>query len=350
MLRVRTGQSQMNFTQAESAVLKRVQEDIPLVRDPLGAMAAETGMDADGFIETLARMKQQGVVRNISGIFSAAALGYSSALVAFMVPGAFVENAAAVISAHPGVSHNYLRDHEYNIWFTLAVERPEQLRRTVDVLTGRCGAKDAIILNNEKMYKLGVRFAVDDENPPEGNYSGEGGADSGPLSGDEREAVRLLQIDMPLCACPFEKIIRDTGSALPVDDLLKIGASLKLRGALRRYSAVLRHRKAGFTANAMTVWRPASPELMDRAAGIFGRERAVSHLYARTVYPGRWEYPLFAMIHARDQAALDEIIRSFAAQTGITDYRVLRSIEEFKKERVTYFSQKFSDWNARENI
>lgn len=109
---------------------------------------------------------------------------------------------------------------------------------------------------------------------------------------------------------------------------------------MRRYAAVLRHRSAGFTANAMTAWKTGE-DFNDEA---FRECGAISHLYYRTIYPGRWEHPLFAMIHAKSKDELDGIIKDLSQKSGITDYLSLESIREFKKKRVTYFSDEFNEW------
>jgi hypothetical protein len=95
----------------------------------------------------------------------------------------------------------------------------------------------------------------------------------------------------------------------------------------------------------MTAWKPAAADVIDDNFPVFAGERNISHLYLRTVYPGRWEHPLFAMIHARTEDELASIIMRLTQKSGITDYIVLHSIEEFKKKRVSYFSEQISEWN-----
>ena len=113
---------------------------------------------------------------------------------------------------------------------------------------------------------------------------------------------------------------------------------------MRRYAAVLRHRKAGYTSNAMTAWKTGENFNPD----IFINKRPITHLYLRTTYPGKWEYPLFAMIHARSDDELKGIVNDLSKESGIDDYLVLNSLREFKKTRVQYFSEEFTRWK-REN-
>ncbi len=339
----------MNYTAEEKTLLTRVQRDIPLVPDPVSALARDTGLPVKRAADILARMKHEGVIRNISGIFNAASLGYVSSLVAFSLADADVDRAASLISSHPGVSHNYLRDHHYNLWFTLAVEGQGLFEKTVASLAAAARAREFLVLRNEKLFKLGVRFSLDGTGDDRASENGTAEtAPSGGLSPDEKEAVRLLQADLPLLERPFIRIIEERKGRLDEALLLATGNALKQRGVLRRYSAVLRHRKAGYRANAMTAWKPESVEQLERAAALMKNEPSVSHLYARTVYPGKWEYPLFAMVHASDENELSELVSRFSRETGIKDYLSLKSLKEYKKERVAYFSDRFNEWNTGE--
>ena len=82
---------------------------------------------------------------------------------------------------------------------------------------------------------------------------------------------------------------------------------------------------------------------------VFLSNKSISHLYRRTEHPGRWEHPLFAMIHARSDGELDGIIAALEERSGLSDYLVLKSLREFKKKRVTYFSPAFDEWK-KENM
>jgi DNA-binding Lrp family transcriptional regulator len=151
------------FSRAEERIINRIQEDIPLALDPFGRIADELSMPESELLETVARLKEKRIVRNISAIFNAHRLGYHSSLVAFSVAEEDVDAAVAVINAHPGVSHNYLRDHRYNIWFTLAVDMLTPLEETAAVLARMCRAADHLILRNEKLYKIGFMLRMGDD-------------------------------------------------------------------------------------------------------------------------------------------------------------------------------------------
>jgi DNA-binding Lrp family transcriptional regulator len=344
----------MVFTGLEQSVLNRVQHDFPLVRDPFTEMSRELSLHEDEFLTCVRSLKAGGVIRNISGIFNADRLGYVTVLCAFQVGDDDIDDAVRTINAHPGVSHNYLRKHRYNLWFTLTSESDEKLKKSVRFLREKTRAADHLLFKNERLLKIGLILHVggdelpDDARSPAPSSQNDPGYT--PLSDGERETIRLLQHDLPLEPFPFARLLSTDAGSLDEDSFLDHSRALREKRVLRRYCAVMRHNKAGFTSNAMTVWKPAGDTDLDRIARIFYARPSISHLYLRSAYPGEWEYPLFAMIHARSDGELDEIIRGLARESGLGKYQVLRTLREFKKERVTYFSPRFREWEAEAGI
>jgi DNA-binding Lrp family transcriptional regulator len=341
----------VNFTDRETSVLNRIQGDIPIVKTPFALLASELKQSESEVISIIARMRERGVIRNISGIFNAESLGYQISLVTFEVPVKYIDRAAEIINSHPGVSHNYLRDHRFNMWFTLAVSPENSFEKTVSILKRGSQARDSLILKKEMLLKIGLMLPVGNKPPSKKTENitevKHRIADARYLSDEERESIRLLQLDLPLEKRPFRSLIEKNDSILNEERLIKLGQSLKEEGIMRRYSAVLRHRDAGFIANVMTVWKPDDSADMGRIAEIFIREPSISHLYIRTVYPGKWEYPLFAMIHAKSSKIMQRTVERLARESGIYNYEVLTTLREFKKKRVSFFSSDFHTWQQQ---
>jgi len=332
----------MDFSREETLVLNRVQIGIPCTSEPFRVIADEIGLTEDEVLEIIVRLKKNNIIRNISGIFNGKKLGYFLSLVAFEVPAEKADAAAEVISSHPGVSHNYLRNHRYNIWFTLAEENEEDFSKTVEVLAVKAGASDYLVLKNEQLLKIGVFLNMGDNEetndltaPLSTEY-----ASYLELDDTAKDAVFLLQMDLPVEKTPFKKIAEKGKYINSEAQVLSYYLAFLESGIMRRYAAVLKHRSAGYTSNAMTAWKSDEKTDLD----IFVNEKSISHLYLRTVYPGRWEHPLFAMIHAKSKHELDGIIKTLSEKSGITDYLALDSLKEFKKKRVTYFSEEFKEW------
>ncbi|MBN2107617.1 MAG: Lrp/AsnC family transcriptional regulator [Deltaproteobacteria bacterium] len=336
-----------NFSKNEAAVLNYIQRSIPLVQRPFQKIGTETGLSEKAVLEIISRLKQQGIIRNIAAIFNGESLGYQLSLIAFEVPEACLKKAAAAINAHPGISHNYLRAHRYNIWFTLALEKSLPFDDAVEHIAQKAGARDFLILRNEKLLKIGLKLPIgDDYHAAEEAAAGLAPqrAEVRDFTDEERTAVLLLQTDLPIVARPFLELVNSAGEQLSESRLLELACQFEKQSVLRRFAAVLRHMQAGFHHNAMTAWKPKAGLPIEEQVKPFLDTMAVTHLYLRTLYPGRWEHPLFAMVHARTEAELDALIKSLSAASGLAECLVLKSLKELKKQKVMYFSPDFMEW------
>jgi DNA-binding Lrp family transcriptional regulator len=154
--------------------------------------------------------------------------------------------------------------------------------------------------------------------------------------------IRRLQGDMPVVPEPYAPAA--TALGIPQDRLLDHLAGMKERRLLRRVAAILFHRRAGFSANGMGVWRVPEERIMDigpRMAAF----RGISHCYQRPTYQD-WPYSVFTMAHGRSKEECDAILDAIAAETGIEDRATLYSSTEFKKIRLLYFTEEFKEWEA----
>ncbi|MFQ6059598.1 MAG: Lrp/AsnC family transcriptional regulator, partial [Anaerolineae bacterium] len=148
--------------------------------------------------------------------------------------------------------------------------------------------------------------------------------------------VRALQEDLFLVPRPFARAAARLG--LSEERLLDKARELDAAGIMRRFAAVLRHRRVGYTANGMACWVVPEAEIEEvgrRGAGF----PQVSHCYQRPAYPPRWPYNLFTMIHGQSKGEVEEVAAAIAERTGIEDYVILYSTTEYKKERVKYFME-----------
>jgi len=338
----------MEFRKEETAVLEILQKGLPPVSEPYKYIGEAAGFEEDRVLAVVKNLKDRKIIRNIAGIFEGKSLGYKLSLVSFRVKYENIEQAAAVINSHPGVSHNYLRKHKFNIWFTLAEENKEAFEKSLSVLFRKSGADDYLVLENEKLFKIGVILDLGDSSGsqyPESVTSGKKlYKPESYFSEKIKKNIFLLQQDLPVEKNPFKQLIKKNNIDISVNELTENFKNLLEAGVMRRYAAVLRHRKAGYTSNAMTAWKTGENFNPD----IFINKRQITHLYLRTIYPGKWEYPLFAMIHARSDDELKGIVNDLSKESGIDDYLVLNSLREFKKTRVQYFSEEFTQWK-REN-
>ncbi len=335
----------------DKEILDIVQKEIPLVPQPFKAMAEQIGTTEDVMLERLSRFKGD-TIRQISAIFDTRALGYKSSLVAARIaPERLDKVAVDVFNQHPGITHNYKRNHDFNLWFTIAVPPNSRfgLEKTVEILGELAQADSIRILPTLKLFKIGVQLDVKKENDANAKaaptYTEEmrKAALERELTELDIACIRELQKDLPIVSRPFDEWAANIN--LTTEELLAHANAFVERGQMRRFSAVLNHRKAGFRANGMGVW--CVPQ--DRAEEIgqkMGSFRAVSHCYLRPTYPD-WKYNIFTMVHGRDMEECEAILQAIEDETGITDRIVLYSTKEYKKTRVSYFTPEIYEWEAQ---
>jgi DNA-binding Lrp family transcriptional regulator len=337
----------MDLNELDADLLNAVQWSFPLTATPFADLATRLERTEDEVISALRAAKDAGVLRQLSAIFDTRALGYSSALIAAKVDPDNIDAAAEVINAHPGVSHNYKRNHAYNLWYTLAVPPGEDFDAHLDELHRTSGATVTRKLPTLKLYKIGVKLdmtgktaanaktEVLDHEKPERRPDMEAPV----LSDREVAAIRIAQEDLPLVPRPFAVLAEKI--SLTEDELLAILHSFIDRKLMRRFAAVMNHRSAGFKANAMGVWAVPEDEL-DEVGPQMAGFAAVSHCYRRPTYED-WPYTVFTMVHGRTARDCEDTIDAIASETGVDEYTLLWSIKEYKKTRVMYFTP---DWDA----
>ncbi|MBV8517564.1 MAG: Lrp/AsnC family transcriptional regulator [Acidobacteria bacterium] len=323
-----------DIDQRDRELLSALQGEIPLVSTPFAFLGQALDMSEKEVIKRTERLKRDGIVRQLSAQFDPRALGYRSCLVAARVAPQRLEEAAAAINAHPGVTQNYRRNNDFNLWFTLHVAPQSKLglEATIAVL-GREAECDVVrplpTLRQYKTTDSELGSAPDDEH-----------AQTTQLTPQETECVRLLQRDLPLQPRPFDALARVSGIA--ADELLAAARALQKRGQIRRFTATIHSRKSGFVATAMGVWIVPKDEVDDYAAKL-AQHRAVSHCYLRPVYDD-WPYNLYTTVHARSVDECESVINDLATDAGLRQKQVLFPVKEYKKSRLGYFAPEAEEW------
>ena len=325
----------------QDELLYQMQNAFPMTQRPFEEIAHALNATEEEVISTVQKLKDEKIIRQTSAIFDTKRLGYKSSLVAFKVPEENIDEAAQTINAHPGVSHNYLRNHDYNIWFTMAVA-PDSglgLEKTIEILKEQAGADDAIILPTLKMFKISVKMDTTGKRAKKEKVKKAAHKEI-ELTPQHIAVIKELQKDIAVTSEPYKEATEKLG--LSYDEFFGIANALKESGVMRRFATILNHRKAGFGANAMSVW--SVPEEKGEEIGRQMAEfSAVSHCYLRPSYPN-WPYNLFAMVHAKTQEECDTLIEEMAKESGLTEYGKLYSTVEFKKQRLVYFDDAFREW------
>lgn len=325
-------------------ILSIIQKKFPLSQRPFLDIGTELGMSEDEVIKVIQEEKDKKIIRQTSAIFDTKSLGFKSSLVAFEIKEENIDQAVEIINAHPGVSHNYERDHEFNIWFTIAVDPNSKigLEKSVEILAKQTGAENFIMLPTLKLFKISVKLNTTGKDAKKEKVKKhvKKEIDFTPLHLD---IIKLAQEDIEITQEPFAHII----NALNIDypTLFENLNELKEAGVMRRFASILNHRNAGFNANAMTVWdvdEKDGEEIGAKAAAF----SAVSHCYLRPKYPN-WPYNLFTMIHGKTKEETNGIIADIANEIEHKAKRPLYSTREFKKVRLKYFTPSFLEWEEK---
>jgi DNA-binding Lrp family transcriptional regulator len=320
----------------DKQLLNEIQWTFPLSVRPYLEIATKHDLTEDEVMRRISLMKRSGLIRQINAIFDTRKLGYKSALVAFAVKKDMLDSVALEVNKHPGVSHNYERDHEFNMWFTLAVPPDGDLKKDLEQMASLEGVIKFRLLPTLKLYKIGVKLDMVNNDPskitPDDNVKTIV-LKKFEISSRDKEFIRELQKDLEVTPRPFDNPANNLG--ITVDELFKRAIEYESMGVMRRFAAILRHRDAGFTANGMIVWKVPDDKI-DEVGYKLASFPQVSHCYRRPVYPD-WPFNLFSMIHARRIEAAKKIAIELSNFVGINEYRILFSSREFKKERVKYF-------------
>jgi siroheme decarboxylase len=347
-VRTRKDGSAVPLDDVDRRLLSLMQSSFPLQPRPYAAVAAKAQIAEEEVLARVTRLLEDRIIRQVTPIYDTRAFGYGSMLVAAKVDPEHPWRAATIINSHPGVSHNYLRNHEFNMWFTIAVEEDSALglQGTLDVLQELTGAESIRQLPTLKLFKIRMDLGMEASTKELASAAEivEPAPDT-KVPYDERDVavVRATQGDLPVVSEPFAPAAAQLGWT--VSELLEHMEGMKERGLLRRVAAILFHRRAGFSANGMGVWKVPQ----DRIAELGPRMaayRGISHCYERPTYPD-WPYSVFTMAHGRSKEECDAILDAIEEQVdGIEGRATLYSSTEFKKIRLLYFTEAFKEWEA----
>ncbi len=329
----------------DKRLLNLMQGSFPIEPRPYLRVAELAEMSEEEVLARVQYLLDERIIRQVTPIFDTRALGYSSMLVAAKVDPENPQRAAQVINAHPGVSHNYLRNHEFNLWFTIATEpdSPLGLDGTLQALAAEAGAESVRQLPTLKLFK--IRMDLEMEGDTKALSSSAAATEpieleAQPYDDFDIAVIKALQGDMPVVSEPYAPAAAALG--LDQSSFLDHLTGMRERGLLRRVAAILYHRRAGFSANGMGVWKVPDEQIHE-----IGRQmaaiRGISHCYQRPTYAD-WPYSVFTMAHGRSKQECDAVLDAIAEMTGIEDRATLYSSTEYKKIRLLYFTDEFKNW------
>ncbi len=347
--RTRKGGSAIPLDETDKRVMNLLQSSFPLDPEPFAAVAGEAGLELDDLLGRTQRLLDGRIIREITPIFDTRALGYDSMLVAAKVDAENPQRAARIVNAHPGVSHNYLRTHDFNLWFTIATPPDSKLglKGTIEALIEETGAESMRELPTLTLFKINMNLemekgtdalaaAVEAAPPRE--------LEPQPYDETDIAIIKALQGPMKAVERPYDEAAAAVG--MSTEDLLGHLGGMVDRKILRRVAAILFHRRAGFSANGMGVWKVPEDQILE-VGGRMAATRGISHCYQRPTYPD-WPYSVFTMAHGRSKEECDAVLDSIAEKCdmGPDDRATLYSSTEYKKIRLHYFTPDYAEWEA----
>ncbi len=344
-IRSRKDGAAVKLSDFDRALLDQMQGSFPIAARPYEAVARAVGVAEEQVLEAVQRLLDDRIIRQVTPIYDTRALGYGSMLVAAKVDPEHPWRAAKIINSHPGVSHNYLRNHEFNMWFTLAVEPDSKLglQGTLDLLQEMTGAESIRQLPTLKLFKIRMDLEMSGNTETLAKRGVEQqlvAIEAKPYDEFDRAVIRATQGDLPVVSEPWNESAQQLG--ISVDELLTHLEAMKERGLLRRVAGILYHRRAGFSANGMGVWQVPADQIAEIGPKM-AAYRGVSHCYERPTYAD-WPYQIFTMAHGRSKQECDAILDAIADEFPIEQRATLYSSTEFKKVRLLYFTDDFRNW------
>ncbi len=329
----------MSLTEEQENVLaKTLQKGVPFAEEPFAEIARSLELSEEDVLAQLRAWTEDGKLREISAVLEGSVLGYESALVATKVPQTEMIRVADILNAHPTVTHNYERNHDFNLWFTIAMPEQIGIDAVIEALVKLTGVKEMYPLRRTVTFKIGVNFDLKSRKS-DTEKSAMKKTMKIEVSDQDAACFRVLQIPLPLSPRPFRELAEKAG----VSEAELLAFAKQHHGnAIRRYVATFRHRKLGVHGNGMAVWNVPEERMEEVGLALAGAVE-VSHCYARECVDG-FPFNVYSMIHGPNRESCLEVARRESEYFGIEDYTVLFSTREFKKVRLRYFLPELDEW------
>ena len=329
----------MTLDERDGLLLDIIQREFPVEARPFQGLAERVGGTEQEVLDRVQGLHRQGYIRELGAIFDLKRLGYTSTLCAAQVAPEAVRAVASLINSYPEVTHNYLREHTFNIWFTVIARSMADIDKILHRIRAQMGVAAVLSLPQRRMFKINVHFPTQHKREavpdvPERKHH----EVRGPVPEFQDWEVRLLRVlsdPLPLTDRPFADVAQ---RAEVLEDL----ALERVRawigdGTIRRFGARVAHQAVGYPANGMSVWK-APLDAAESAGRYMASQPEVSHCYQRDVQPN-WDYNLYAMIHGAARDEVQAVAQRIAEHTGLRDYDVLFSTQELKKTAPRYFTE-----------
>jgi len=316
----------------DRVLLDLLQTDFPLAERPYADLGRRLGLSEAACYARAKALREQGLIRRLGASFVPRRLGCLPLLVAAKVAEERLDEVAAAVNAFAQVTHNYVREGAYNLWFTVIARSAEEIDSILAQVAMLPGVERILRLPSEKTYKLRAVFP-----PGSGGSGGSPRQDEGGSVSDRRGEPPRPRVELAFVR-RMQGDILDRGPAPFAAGELEQVKALVADGTIRRFGAIANHRAVGFAANALVVWTVPSDRL-DAAGAALSDSPFVSHCYVRTPQDG-WPYNLYAMAHAHSETELEGLVRNLSEvvwkASGAAAPLVLSTRREYKKSSMRF--------------
>jgi DNA-binding Lrp family transcriptional regulator len=320
-----------HLTDFQKKLVNALQDGLAVCRRPFAEIAKRLGSNEKEVLQQIDNLHKNGVIRRIYVLLNHRAIGLKSTLVAAHVPVESIQKVAEAINTHEGVSHNYLRDHHYNLWFTLRTQSARKTNLILVELSTRFGI-NFHSLPAKRVFKLDVRFDAEHKEQILLHDSQE--VPKNKVVELNREQKLILSKLLPILKLTTEPFDMLCSEGLQRQDILRILKELIDKGVIRRIAAAVDHQRLGFVANVLFACEVPQDRIIQAGKNL-AKFRAVSHCYERETFEG-WSYNLFAMMHGRTMSDIQQVVSRFTESEQIDSFELLPTSAELKRQPIIY--------------
>jgi siroheme decarboxylase len=319
-------------------LLTQLQDSFPIDPQPYKIIARRLHISRDEVIRRTESLRKRKVIRYIGAVLDTKKIGLRSSLVALAVPRDRIEAVGRVINRYPEVTHNYLRDDEYNMWFTVRAPTDACRSRLIRRIIKEAKIRRCLDLATVKVYKIDARFQLDPAVRRKRQFNAACGGTSDNRRGKKNNGLGVNASVLAELARPLDIVDRPLQAiacrlGITQEAVAELISGCKQKKLIRRFGAVLDHYRIGLKTNALVAWQ-VSPKQVPAVAQKLSQVANISHCYLRKPLPG-WPYTIYTMVHAADRRQCKGILKLILCSIGntIRGSRILFTVKEMKKTR-----------------
>ena len=314
------------LTDFEKRLCNLLQNRIPVTQKPFEKIADKLLTSENQILQKIKKLKKQGIIRRLGPVLNYRALGRKSTLVTAHLGKEKLPEVVKAVNGLPCVSHNYLRDHYYNLWFTVQGKSEKEIKQSLANFSRRFNIQFHSV-PAAQTFKLDVRFDAES-----GGTKLLKSKQPAPIEKKvrlnliEKQVVSKLHTDLQIKQQPFDFLCTDK---LSIQKVIQTLQRLIKKGVIRRVAAAVDYRKLGFRANVLFACKVQRTKI-GQAGNNLAKLPIVSHCYERKGFKG-FDYNLFAMLHAESKEEINRIVNDFTGKEKIKDYVLLATVRELRK-------------------